>query len=192
MTQKITALAGMTNISIGSLEVDSKEGTGQDFQDHLGVLGEVREEILETARIKGHGNQHLSSVEEILQDRANERKRAPIDQYLKFNDIYDLFVNSSDWIRTQNESSNILLVEQWLTGYPDHREQYKPITRQLTSFRKESLNSQQSQQPQQPQALVGSVSLGALKLFSIGAPYLYEHTSEVVGKIMTEHKGFWI
>ena len=144
---------------------------------------------LETARIKGHGNQHLSSVEEILEDRANEKRRTPIDQYLEYNDIYDLFVNSSDWIRAQNGSSNISLVEKWLTGYPDHREQYKPITRQLTSFRKESLKSQQ---PQQPQALVGSVSLGALKLFSIGAPYLYEQTSEVVGKIMTEHKGFWI
>ena len=82
-----------------------------------------------------------------------------------------------------------------MKGYPDHREQYKPITRQIASLRKDSLNSKQPQQSpetQQPQALVGSVSLGALKLFSIGAPYPYEHTSEVVGKIMTEHKGFWI
>ena len=147
---------------------------------------------LETARIKGHGNQHLSSVAELLQDRANEQRRTPVDQYLRFNDIYDLFVNSSDWIRTHNGSSNISLVEQWLSGYPNHREQYTPITRELTSLRKDNLISQQSQQPQQPQALVGSVSLGALKLFSIGAPYLYDHTSEVVGKIMTEHKGFWI
>ena len=137
---------------------------------------------LETVRIKGHGHHHLSSVTEILADKVNENRRMAVDQFIDNDSILPLYINRTDWVSTINTTANLSLVDQWLKNYPNHKDQFQPLL--PGPDEKLTKNEPEAQQ------LLGPLSV--LKLLSIGTPYLYEQTHEVIGQLLSEHAGRWI